>query len=208
MIDLTLVAYLHVSTDLCPTFSLETWKYFLALRRQSLRASRLALFPGLTSLKSMPVLFHHYSFLCLWILPTASGWTWSVWDPRSQTLLHPCALALVRVIKHLNYHQKPELSLVDFAWGHLKLLLFYQRWEEWHVRVGPDGDRASLVSEYLFPQISSVEQLCGAHNVLSHRDDVTNIGIKTQVKPNRTWDAPRMLSPPNFAKSYELKNQM
>lgn len=70
--------------------------------------------------------------------------------------------------------------------------------------VGPDGDRASLVSEYLFPQILSVEQLCGAHNVLSHRDDVTNIDIKTRVKPNRTWDAPRMWSHPLFLVSPEF----
>lgn len=59
---------------------------------------------------------------------------------------------------------KPRLSLMDLS---VQLLLSYQKWEDWQWGIDPDGNRASLASEYLSSKISFIEQLCGTHNVLS-----------------------------------------
>ena len=89
VIDLTFTAHLPGPTNLSHIF-LISLEVFSALWRQSL-GYQSAVFLVLASLKSIPFLLHHLSSLHLWILPVVSGRTWSVWEPQSQMLLHPCA---------------------------------------------------------------------------------------------------------------------
>lgn len=87
MINLTFTDQLQVPTDFCPTFSFykpgsifSTWE--MSWRRRSWSSQGAP--PWNQFLSSFPA-----THLCLWTLSAASGWTQSVWNPRSQVLLHP-----------------------------------------------------------------------------------------------------------------------
>lgn len=81
-LPLTFTAHLHrpTSAPRSPRIHLQVSS---ALWRPSLRRQS-AVFPELASLKSVPFLFLHHSFLCLWVLPAASGRTWCVWGPGTR----------------------------------------------------------------------------------------------------------------------------
>lgn len=87
MINPKIVIDLTIPTNFCPTFSYPNLEVFSVFGDSLSDTSGYLPWVGLTKL--IPFSFHHHSSLRLWFLLAGRGQIWSIWDLRSQVLLHP-----------------------------------------------------------------------------------------------------------------------